>query len=195
MGQNLDRTRQDATRSCHCSRFGNLKLSESSSCPTVIYFIDNSVCSLLRKLAGSDTSELGLVMEDQENADLAWYFQYVTTHNRATTPIKANASHSAYTVQAVLRQIIQISNLSYSDKALNELVYLLLGWVHNQKEPLRSRTPHWPAPPPRSPCHSSPPRSGLRSSSPGCWRLPPSSHRPPGSGRSRSRWPARPWSA
>lgn len=94
MGQDLDRTRQDATRACHCSRFGNLKLSESSSCPTVIYFIDNSVCSLLRKLAGSDTSELGLVTEDQENADLAWYFQYVTTHNRATTPIKANASHS-----------------------------------------------------------------------------------------------------
>lgn len=98
MGQHLDRTRQDATRAWHCSRFGNLKLSESSSCPTVIYLIDNSVCSLLCKLAGSDSSELGLVTAGEESADLAWYLQYLTTHNRDTTPIKANASHSNNTL-------------------------------------------------------------------------------------------------
>lgn len=46
------------------------------------------------RLASSDSSELGLVMDDEGNAALAWYFQYVTTHNRDTTPIKASASYS-----------------------------------------------------------------------------------------------------
>lgn len=50
-----------------------LKLSESSSRPTVIYLIDNSVCSLLCTPARPDSSELGLVTAGDENADLAWY--------------------------------------------------------------------------------------------------------------------------
>lgn len=93
MGQDLDRTRQDATRAWQRSRFGNLKLSESSSRPTVIYLIDNSVCSLLCKAGKVRHQRTRLGHGASRKCRLGLVFEYVTTHNRDTAPIKANASH------------------------------------------------------------------------------------------------------